>query len=192
MSVSSSSYSPSCQRVTSRCREKSQHARCSARSFHWSNADSRLAPGSTNTWSTDRQESESLHLEPDGSVPTSYLWSPTDGGSSSKEGSSGSLVEVISWTHAFLRRVQVSVGVDSSGDHQLTISIHHPYPSWDNQVLPDLPDGKRQKETLTLDWFLDSEQTINENRVLLDSPVFNVDIGVERLVVIDNLSSFDD
>lgn len=72
--VSSSSYSPSCQRVMSKWREKSQHAVCSPISFHWSNTDSKLAPGSTRTWSTVGQTSMLLHLDFDGSVLTYYWW----------------------------------------------------------------------------------------------------------------------
>lgn len=54
-SASISSSSPSCQRVMSTCKEKSQQALCSAASFHSSNTNSKLFPGSTSTWSTVKQ-----------------------------------------------------------------------------------------------------------------------------------------
>ena len=51
----------------------------------------------------------------------------TDGGGSSGHGGSGSLVEVVCGAQAFLRRLQVGVGVNSSRDHQLTVRIHRPH-----------------------------------------------------------------
>lgn len=139
-SVSSSSFRPSCQRVMSRCREKSQQALCSAVSFHWSNADSKLVPGSTSTCSTVNKIS--LLLTADLALIEEY-WEVigkvlTDGGGSSRQGGSGSLVHAVCWSLAFLWSLEVGVGVHTSRNHQLTICIHHLYARWDNQVLTDL------------------------------------------------------
>lgn len=139
-SVSSSSFRPSCQRVMSRCREKSQQALCSAVSFHWSNADNKLVPGSTSTCST--VNTTSLLLTAD-LAPIEEYWQVigkvlTDGGCSSRQGGSGSLVHAVCWSLAFLWSLEVGVGVHTSRNHQLTICIHHLYARWDNQVLTDL------------------------------------------------------
>lgn len=105
MSVSSSSYSPSCQRAMSMCREKSQHALFSAASFHWSKPTSKLVPGSTRKWSTaetTRNRVSAPCPQPGRSVLTDHQWWLTDGGGSSGQRRSGSLVEVVGRFQAFL------------------------------------------------------------------------------------------
>lgn len=78
------------------------------------------------------------HLTPDWWLLTGYWKSLTDSGGSSRQGGSGSLVEVIHRFQAFLQTLQVGVGIHPSGDHQLAICVYCLHARWDDQVLPDL------------------------------------------------------
>lgn len=71
-------------------------------------------------------------------------WSLTDGGGSSRQGGFGSLVEVVTRDQAFLRSLEVGVGINASRDHQLTVRIQRLHTRWDNQVLAYLPVRKQE------------------------------------------------
>lgn len=103
------------------------------------------------------------------------------------------MVQVISRVKAFLWRVQVCVGIDSPRNHQLTVGIHRLHPSWDDQVLTNLPDGGGDRRSLEeLSDPIRQDVTVTEENILLDDPILDVYVSIKWLVIINDLTPFDD
>lgn len=94
------------------------------------------------------------------------------------------MVPVVRRPHSFLWSLQVGVGIHSSRDHQVTISVHCLHTSWDNEVLPDLSAQVTRQETMSEEELQKkTKKKLNERgrapECVPDDPILHKDISVE-------------